>query len=113
MSEMNLLLLCRYCGKFFKSPIVLPCGETICMEHVRNLVSRTSQENATKREITCHFCNETHEIPLSDKDLIQNKIVKELVNAEKDKINQKLNRPEFIREHSFDWNMCNSSAWNN
>ena len=50
MSEINLLLLCRYCGKFFKSPIVLPCGETICMEHVRNLVSRTSQENATKRD---------------------------------------------------------------
>lgn len=114
MSEINLLLLCKYCGKFYKSPIVLPCGETICMDHVPNLVSRTSQEAATKREIACHFCNFKHEIPLNDKDLVPNKIIEKLTNIEKDKQIKKLSskQSDAILQNSFDWNICNS-AWSN
>jgi len=114
MNEIDLLLLCKYCGKFYRSPIVLPCGETMCKEHVPNLVSRTSQEAATKREIICHFCNLKHELPISDKDLISNKIIEKLTNIERDRLCKKRNNNQTdpILQNSFDWNICNS-AWDN
>jgi hypothetical protein len=41
------------CNKYFKEPIALPCGDTICKEHVNSL-------NTT---IKCPICDEEFVVP--------------------------------------------------
>jgi WD40 repeat protein len=57
MSERG-LFICELsrCKMYFEKPIILPCGNTICQEHVQ--LSRT---NVFK----CEFCSEEHAIPLN------------------------------------------------
>ncbi|CAF0829569.1 unnamed protein product [Brachionus calyciflorus] len=46
---------CPYCKKELKSPRVLPCGETICLNCILN--------NIKEMCIECPFCNEKHIVP--------------------------------------------------
>jgi len=43
---------CKICNEILKDPVTLPCGETICKEHVEEII----KEN-------CSFCNHLHQIP--------------------------------------------------
>jgi hypothetical protein len=43
---------CSYCSKIYKDPIVLPCGDSICREHL-------SDKDVLKvNRIKCKKCNE-------------------------------------------------------
>jgi hypothetical protein len=43
--------ICKQCNRYFKSPSILPCGDTICKKHVIN------------DKIRCPNCNQEHIIP--------------------------------------------------
>jgi hypothetical protein len=56
---MEELLTCKYldCNKFFHIPVRLPCENTLCQSHVKELY-----ENEHKSSIKCYFCNSIHKI---------------------------------------------------
>jgi len=54
------ILICPVCDQKLSSPIVLPCGETICEKHINeNLTGKN------KKSIQCPIedCNQKHSIP--------------------------------------------------
>lgn len=46
----NILLECKSCKNILESPVVFPCGESICKKHL----------NDTDKEYFCISCQETH-----------------------------------------------------
>ena len=52
-STINEIVTCKFCKKYFKDPVVLPCGGNICREHVD---LKTDNFLIYK----CQLCNENH-----------------------------------------------------
>ena len=53
----NNIFTCKVCNKYLKNPVVLPCGETICNEHV----DLKAAENESNYFIyKCQICNVDH-----------------------------------------------------
>ena len=58
--------ICKYenCNKYFKEPIMLPCGRSICQEHVTNLINKAkANENSNTINDTffkCNLCQNDH-----------------------------------------------------
>ena len=51
MLNLKSQLTCSYCSKIFKDPIQLPCGDSICREHI-------SEKDVVKsNKIKCKKCN--------------------------------------------------------
>lgn len=69
MEKIHELLKCKYCQERLENPVVLPCGETICEEHIRE----------EDEQIECKICCKKHEIPVSG--LTRNKLVARLIEA--------------------------------
>ena len=71
MLNLKSQLTCSYCSKIFKDPILLPCHDTICLEHLseRNLV----KENRIK----CKKCNEEYQV--RDNEFKSNEALKSLI----------------------------------
>ena len=70
--SLKLLMKCLYCSKIFKDPISLPCGDTICEEHLK-------ETNILKQnQIKCSQCNTSFEI--KDNDFKSNTLVKKLLD---------------------------------
>ena len=53
-------LMCATCKKMLKTPVILPCGHTICKHHV----DEAAKNNET-RHIRCDICLEFYEIPVN------------------------------------------------
>jgi len=53
---MESALICRFknCNKFFKDPILLPCYESICNNHLKDI---------KEDKFNCVFCKKDHQIP--------------------------------------------------
>jgi hypothetical protein len=67
---------CLICSKIFKSPFVLPCGDTICEEHLNE--SNVLKNNSIK----CQSCKETFEV--KDNQMIRsNTTVQKLISNER------------------------------
>jgi hypothetical protein len=66
-------LTCSYCSKIFKNPIVLPCGDSICGEHLdeRGVVKAN--------KIKCKKCND--EFGVKDNDFKSNNELKKLIES--------------------------------
>ena len=49
--------ICKYnnCKKYLKEPIILPCGRSICREHVDNL-----SKNKSESFLKCNLCDQIH-----------------------------------------------------
>ena len=43
-------MTCKTCNKYFRSPILLPCGHNVCKEHIYS----------DKKSYTCNVCNKNH-----------------------------------------------------
>ena len=59
-------LICKHydCNKYFKEPIILPCGSSMCKEHLENL---QINENKKKRKnlksnFKCSSCKKNHDL---------------------------------------------------
>ena len=69
-------LSCSYCSKIYKSPISLPCGDTICEEHLKEANVRKTNS------IKCSVCQETFEI--KENEMIRsNTAMQKLINNER------------------------------
>jgi hypothetical protein len=67
---------CLICSKIFKSPFVLPCGDTICEEHLNE--SNVLKNNSIK----CQSCKETFEVK-DNQMLRSNTTVQKLISNER------------------------------
>ena len=51
------IVTCNICKKYLKNPVLLPCGETICNQHV----DLKKSENAENYSVyKCQICKENH-----------------------------------------------------
>ena len=66
-------LTCKYCNKVYNEPITLPCGDSICKQHVHDLLAIDDTNT-----FLCPFCNERN----SNQNLRVNKTIQELLDAE-------------------------------
>ena len=72
-------LTCEYCSRIFESPLLLPCGETICKRDLRDLYKEEANNT-----IICFFCTEDHHIP--DAGFAENKLINKLLNDYEDRL---------------------------
>jgi hypothetical protein len=49
-------LLCSYCSKIFKDPILLPCEDSICRDHLKE------RDAVKQNKIKCIQCNEEFQV---------------------------------------------------
>jgi hypothetical protein len=54
-------LTCKFCQKYFLTPVILPCGNNVCQEHVNQNIK--INENTKKKEYECNLCQNNHKIP--------------------------------------------------
>ena len=66
------ILLCQKCQSKYDEPLMLPCGETICLTCIN-----TDKEKNNSNKIECYFCKEFHPIPKNG--FSQNKLVTKLL----------------------------------
>ena len=74
------LFICRYinCMKYLKEPVILPCGFSICKEHINDLI------NSQVENFKCNYCDIYHS---SIQDYQLNLTLKHLMNDEKCHLN--------------------------
>ena len=57
VKSVNEIFTCKVCKKYLKNPVMLPCGEAICNQHV----DLETPENEINYSIyKCQICNENH-----------------------------------------------------
>ena len=82
---MNLekMLTCKYCNKIYSEPITLACGDSLCKEHIQELLSIDDTYF-----LICPFCN----IKSSNQNFIVSKTIQDLldIQAHKFKIDPRL-----------------------
>jgi hypothetical protein len=59
--EIDELLRCKQCGRRYFKPRNLPCGESICLYCIDDLIEK--QPTQVKDKINCCFCREEHSVP--------------------------------------------------
>ena len=58
--------ICKYenCNKFFKEPIILPCGYSICQHHINDLMNENKKHDISVKFIDerfkCNLCKKCH-----------------------------------------------------
>ena len=65
-------LICPVCFKYFLDPVILPCENNVCVEHVYQNIT---ENNSQKYE--CSFCNDTHEVPANG--FIKNRLIIDII----------------------------------
>lgn len=78
MESYNDAIICRECYEIFNEPVILPCGETICKEHVSMMF-----ENSNNESNACDYCEEVHEIPKNGFPI--NKAIKLIIDSIKER----------------------------
>ena len=70
---MDKILTCKIssCQKYFKNPVLLPCNNNICNDHIDEI----KQNNQTS--FVCEFCKIEHQIPNSG--FIQTQVLIEIL----------------------------------
>ena len=66
-------LTCSYCLKIYKDPIELPCGDSICLEHLKE------KDVFKQNQIKCKKCNE--EFRVKDNEFKSNNELKTLIES--------------------------------
>ena len=59
--DLKRIFSCNYCNCILKSPVILPCSETICQMHVEKM--KIISKDSSSQEINCYFCKREHCIP--------------------------------------------------
>jgi hypothetical protein len=87
-------LTCSYCSRIFKDPIDLPCGDSICLEH---LLERDVRK---QNKIKCKKCKK--EFQVNPNEFKSNEALKKLVESQshlsEDEISLKLELEESIKK---------------
>jgi hypothetical protein len=94
MLKLKLQLTCSYCSKIWKDPILLPCDEVICREHL------AEREVVKENRIKCVKCKEN--FPIKGHEFKSIKMLKQLIEDKsylsEEEINVKKNLEESIRK---------------
>jgi hypothetical protein len=53
-------LTCSYCSRIFKDPIVFPCDDSICRDHL------SERDVVKQNKIKCKQCNEEFQVKNSE-----------------------------------------------
>ena len=65
-------LTCSYCNEIYKQPIALLCGDTICKQHIDELIS-----NNSTNKFTCPLCNKES----LNQNFVVNKLIQNLIES--------------------------------
>ena len=65
---------CSYCSRIFRDPILLPCGDSICRDHLKD------RDVVKENRIKCKKCND--EFQIKDNEFITNNDLKTLVESQ-------------------------------
>jgi WD40 repeat protein len=62
-SSIQDLFICKYegCNKYYKEPIILECGRSICKEHLEDVLK--GKKHASAEYYECKMCAKRHDIP--------------------------------------------------
>lgn len=66
MANVRSCFTCKICESFFVDPVILPCGNSVCLSHTEE-----------KELFNCQICSLEHTISI--KDLIPNKFIEDLI----------------------------------
>lgn len=80
IEKINSLFTCTFCNEVFQTPVLLPCGETICQKDLIEL-----QLEASSSTINCCFCYKQHHRPLEGFPVV--KRIVDLIELGNDRIN--------------------------
>jgi hypothetical protein len=81
---------CSYCSKILKDPILLPCGDSICLEHL-------SERDVRKvNKIKCKKCNEEYQV--KDKEFKSNEALKNLIESQSHLSDEEINLKQELKE---------------
>jgi len=87
-------LTCSFCSKIVKDPILLPCDDSICREHLKE------RDVVKASKIKCEKCNE--EFQVNDDEFRSNKTLKNLIESQsylsEDEMSRKQKLEESIRK---------------
>ena len=67
-------LTCSYCMKIYRKPVILPCNDCLCEEHLKD------KDVLKFKSIQCKTCNQ--EFSLDENEFKPNKIVQSLIEKE-------------------------------
>jgi DNA-directed RNA polymerase subunit M/transcription elongation factor TFIIS len=81
-------MTCLYCSKILKDPVDLPCGDSICSEHL-------SEKDVKENKLKCTKCN--LEFQLKDIQIKSNKVLKNLIEDQ-----HYLSKEEIILKHELE-----------
>ena len=65
-------LTCSYCNEIYKQPIALLCGDTICKQHIDELIT-----NNSTNKFTCPLCNKES----LNQNFVVNKLIQNLIES--------------------------------
>ncbi len=66
-------LTCSYCSKILKDPILLPCDESICLEHI------SERDVRKQNRIKCNKCQQ--EFQVRDNQFISNESLTQIIES--------------------------------
>ena len=75
MFQLGSIFNCDFCQKLLENPISLPCGETVCKSHTKEIT-----------QAKCIFCSDNHQVPQNG--FPANKMVQKQLDLNLNKINQ-------------------------
>ena len=59
--DLKSIFSCNYCNCILKSPVILPCSESICQMHVEQM--KIKSKDSCSQALNCFFCKREHSIP--------------------------------------------------
>jgi hypothetical protein len=74
MLKLKSQVTCSYCSRIFKDPILLPCDDSICREHL------SEEEVVKQNKIKCNECKQ--EFQVNDSQLKSNKAFTKLIESQ-------------------------------
>jgi DNA-directed RNA polymerase subunit M/transcription elongation factor TFIIS len=84
MLKLKSELTCWYCSKIFKDPFDLPCGDSMCREHL------TDRDVVKVNKIKCKKCNQ--EFQVKNNDFKSNQTLKKLVEDQTHLSDEEINQ---------------------
>jgi hypothetical protein len=82
MLKLKSHLTCSYCSKIFKHPILLPCDDSICRQHL------SERDILKQNKITCKKCNEGFQV--KENQFKSNEALTQIIESESHLIDEEI-----------------------
>ncbi len=78
LTQLKQVIICDYCHQQFDKPVILPCGETLCKKHLREMIECTEE---SQHHIFCYFCGLQHLLD-REKGYPENKLIQKIIDLD-------------------------------